>query len=166
MISAVDRWGRYLIVPPEGGEPVAHTRATTWASTLDDRYAFEKWGRRSVALGLARRPDLLASVAAAKYDDRDTLDGLCERALEAGGSSTKATLGQALHKFAKRIDNGEDVDVPDPWRAVLDVCTEALLRAGITVDLVEQVCVCPVLTVEELPQSRAVVQVHPRSRVR
>ena len=142
-----DRYGRYLIVPPDGGKPVPYTRATTWASTLDDRYALERWSCRTVALGLARRPDLLASVAAAKDDDRDTLDTLCERALEAGGSSTSATLGQALHRFAERIDNGEDVKVPDPWREDLDVYTEALSQAGITVDLVERVCVCPQLIV-------------------
>ena len=90
-----DRYGRYLIVPAGGGKPVPHTRATTWASTCDNRYALEKWSRRTVALGLARRPDLLASVAAANDDDRTTLDALCERALEAGGSSTSAWLTPA-----------------------------------------------------------------------
>ena len=53
--------------------------------------------RRTLALGLTRRRDLAAAVAAAKDDDQDTLDDLCERALEAGGSSTAApTLGKAL----------------------------------------------------------------------
>ena len=71
-----DQWKRYLIVPQKGGAPVPHTRATTWASTLDDRYGLERWSRRTVALGLARRPDLVAQVAATRDNRHDTLDGL------------------------------------------------------------------------------------------
>jgi hypothetical protein len=52
---AFDRLDRYLIIPEGGGAPVAHTRATTWASTLDDRYGLERWSRRTVAPGRPRR---------------------------------------------------------------------------------------------------------------
>lgn len=31
-----DRWGRYLVVPPDGGKPVGYTRATTVAKALDE----------------------------------------------------------------------------------------------------------------------------------
>ena len=142
-----DQWKRYLIVPQKGGAPVPHTRATTWASTLDDRYGLERWSRRTVALGLARRPDLVAQVAAARDDERDTLDGLCEAALEAGGSSTSANLGTALHRFAERVDLGEDVAMPEAWAADIGAYRHALTDAGITVEAVEGTCVIDALTI-------------------
>ena len=55
-----DRYGRYLIPPADGGKPVAHTRATTWASTNDDQHNLTRWKLRTAALGLSRRSDLLA----------------------------------------------------------------------------------------------------------
>ena len=97
---------------------------------------------------MAQRPDLSAAVAAATDDDKAVLDALCEQALEAGGSSTSATLGTALHKFAERVDGGEDVSiVPAAWRDDIAAYTEALASAGINVVLIEQVCVCPELEV-------------------
>jgi hypothetical protein len=140
-MASLDRYGRYLIVPSEGGESVPHTRATTWASTLEDRFALERWGRRTMALGLARRPDLVASVAAAKDDDRRRLDRLCEDALEAGGSSRGANIGSALHEFCARIDGGEDVDVPAPWDADIRAYRKVLDEAGFEVELVERTVV-------------------------
>jgi hypothetical protein len=145
----IDRWGRYLIVPQGGSAPVAHTRATTLAATLDDRYALERWSRRMLAQGLVKRPDLLAAVAACDVTERDELDRFCDQALEAGGSSTSATLGSALHKFCERVDRGElDLaDVPDPWRADVTAYRCSLEQAGFEVEFIERTCVVPELTV-------------------
>ncbi len=99
VVAHFDRWGRYLIVPAAGGAPNAHTRVTTWASTLDDRYGLEQWSRRTVALGLARRPDLLAQAAVAQADESDTLNGLCEAALEAGGLRPRRTSAPRWTSF-------------------------------------------------------------------
>ena len=52
-----DRWGRPLIVPPDGGKAVPYTRCTTIADTLDERRALEAWMQRQVAVGLAMRPE-------------------------------------------------------------------------------------------------------------
>jgi PD-(D/E)XK nuclease superfamily len=147
MASAVDQWGRYLITPPEGGKAVPHTRATTWAKTLDDQHGLSLWRQRTTALGLAQRSDLLALVAAAKDDDSNALDEVCESALQAAQGSAGANLGSALHSFTERIDRGEMVEVPEPWRGDIDAYTEALHQAGIKVEAIEQVCVCRELTV-------------------
>jgi hypothetical protein len=147
MAPRFDHQGHYLVVPPGGGEPVPHTRATTHASTNDDRYGLEKWGKRTVALGLARRPDLLAGVAAARDDDRSRLDALCDDALEAGGSSTGRNIGQALHEFCERVDLGEDVKVPETWKADIEAYRAVLAEGGFEIEAVEKTVVVPELTV-------------------
>jgi len=108
-----DRWGRYLVVQPEGGKPVGYSRATTVAKALDDTSALMNWGKRMVALGLVARPDILAMVAATDKDDRKTLDGHCERAAEAGGATARRDLGTAIHKLVERKIADPSWDVPD-----------------------------------------------------
>jgi hypothetical protein len=152
---AFDLYGRYLIVPEGGGDPVAHTRATTWAATLDDRYSLEKWGQRMVAIGLSRRPDLLAQVAATPDEDKTRIDSIVVDAVEAGGSSTGRNIGDALHQFTQRVDLGEmDVSaVPEPWRKDVEAYRAAMDEARFVVEtfmvlkLVEKTCVVPELTV-------------------
>jgi hypothetical protein len=144
-----DQWGRYLIVPADGGKPVAHTRATTHAATLDDRFALEKWSQRMVAIGLSRRADLLAGVAAARDDDKTRIDSLVVDAIEAAEASAGRNIGQALHEFTERLDLGELAleRVPEPWLADITAYSEAMQAAHLTVELVESTVVVPDLTV-------------------
>ena len=92
-----DRWGRYQVLPVGGNKPVGYTRATTIAKTLDDTTNLGAWGKRMTAIGLAARPDLLALVQGA--EDNRALNGICERAAEAGGSTVRRDLGTAIHSF-------------------------------------------------------------------
>jgi PD-(D/E)XK nuclease superfamily len=145
---AFDRWGRYTIVPPEGGKAVPHTRATTLARTLDDEFGLTKWRQRMVGVGVAKRPDLLAQIAACQPDETSRLDALCRDAVEAAGASSSANLGQALHSFAQRVDEGEDLSiVPDAWRPDVVAYRAAMEEAGFVVELVERVCVVPSLKI-------------------
>jgi hypothetical protein len=144
-----DRYGRYLIVPEGGGDPIPHTRATTHAATLDDRYSLEKWGQRMVAIGLSRRPDLLAKVAATPDDEKTRIDSIVVDAVEAGGSSTGRNVGEALHQFTQRVDLGEMElsAVPEPWRKDVEAYRKAMDEAGFAVELVEKTCIVPTLTI-------------------
>lgn len=105
-----DRWGRPLIEPPDGGKPVAYTRVSTLAKSLDKQEALTKWKQRMTAIGMSQRPDLLALVQATREDDRKTLDDACEQALAAARSQAAANTGTALHAFCERIDEGVPVD--------------------------------------------------------
>jgi hypothetical protein len=91
-----DRWGRPLITPAGGGKPVAYTRATTLAKTLEDEASLANWKMRQVAVGLARRPDLVA--LASTTDDKRRLDDITQQALDAAASSARANVGLA-HRF-------------------------------------------------------------------
>lgn len=101
-----DRWGRPLIEPADGGKPVAYTRVSTLAKSLDKQEALTKWKQRMTAIGVSQRPDLLALVQATREDDRKTLDDACEQALAAARSGAAANTGTALHSFTERIDEG------------------------------------------------------------
>ena len=123
----------------------AWTRATTVASTLADRYGLEKWAQRNTVLGLGLRQDLYAQAASCTADDRQELERIVEAAQEAAKASSGANLGTALHRWTERIDRGEDVDIPDPWRPDLDAYTSTLQHHSVTVldGWVERVVIVP-----------------------
>lgn len=126
-----DRWGRPMIHPKPGAKPVAYTRATTVAGTLDDQFGLTRWKQRMTALGIVARRDLLTALAATSTDDKKALDALCEQAMEAAGASAAATTGTALHAFTERIDRGLDLGhVPAEYEADLDAYQDTARRAG------------------------------------
>lgn len=128
-----DRWGRPLIIPPDGGKPVGYTRATTVAKTLDDEGSLIKWAQRMTAAGLARRPDLLALVAS-KLDEtgdipeqhKNAVQQLCDEAKEHGGGSRAANLGTALHALTEQIDLGQKPYIGSDMQADIDAYRQAV----------------------------------------
>ena len=125
-----DRWGRPLIVPPEGGKPVGYTRVSTLAKALDDKSALTKWKQRQVVVGMAARPDLAAVAGACKGDDRK-LDEIVETAMTVAESERAANIGTALHALSEQVDAGVDIDtLPEQFRPDLRAYREAL--TGVT----------------------------------
>lgn len=121
-----DRYGRPLVIPPDGGKPVPYTRATTLAGTLDDLYGLMGWKQRQTALGLADRPDLQLAVTAHRNDKRE-LNRICEQALEAAASSASATTGTALHSLTELVDAGQDLPtLPADAAADLEAYRQAM----------------------------------------
>lgn len=124
-----DRWGRPLIIPPEGGEPVGYTRVSTLAKGLDDLNGLMKWKARKVAEGMVRRPDLLTRVAGAiangdpdnDWPTKKALNTICDEATEAAGASRGASSGTGFHALTEAIDRGlEPLFVPESDRPRLD----------------------------------------------
>jgi hypothetical protein len=109
------------------------TRATTIASTLEDRYGLERWAKRNVVLGIAARPDLYALAASAKPEDKDLLHSIIDDAEEAAKALSGSNLGSALHRITARIDTGEELDVPAAWRPDVDAYCQTLADAHIKI---------------------------------
>jgi Zinc knuckle len=123
-----DRWGRPLIVPPEGGQAVPYVRATTYAGTLDDTHGLTGWKCRMTALGLVDRQDLRIATAAHR-DDKKELDAIVEQAQEAAGSSAAATMGTAVHKVTELIDLGKPTGtIPDEIVADVEAYQKATAK--------------------------------------
>ena len=119
-----DNFGRPLIIPPGGGEPVAYRRCTTFIDVLADRSNLERWKQRQTAIGLSRRNDLLLRVATAGKDNK-TLDKVCEWALQAAGSDASANIGTAIHTLTEQIDRGETPEIPEAWAKDLQAYIQA-----------------------------------------
>lgn len=124
-----DRWGRPLITPPEGGDPVAYQRVTTFVGCLEDTYHLGLWQKRMVALGMSKRRDLVLAATAItdpKHPgQKRELNKIAEAALEAAQGSAAATTGTALHSFTERIDLGEELGyVPEEYEADLTAYRE------------------------------------------
>jgi hypothetical protein len=141
-----DRWSRPLVVPPNGGKPVAYTRVTTFAGAVEDMFGLGQWQQRMVALGLAKRADLLLAVSA-HSEDRDELNRITDQAKEAAAASAAATTGTALHKLAERYDRGELklADVPESHRA--DLAAYVTAMAPLTIHGIEKFVVVDELKV-------------------
>lgn len=110
-----DRYGRPLVKPPKGGKPIAYTRATTIANSLDDPSALTAWKMRMAAIGLTIRSDLLLAINASQ-DDKMAINKYIEDAMEIAGASRAATIGTALHAFTEKLDLGQELGpIPDEW---------------------------------------------------
>lgn len=125
-----DRWGRPLIVPPAGGEPVAYTRVSTLAKALDDTSNLTAWKLRKAAEGFVRRPDLITRLAGALANGNPDTDKaskaefnrVCREATEAASASSGASSGTGLHALTEAIDRGE-------WPEFVPAADEPRLRA-------------------------------------
>lgn len=133
-----DRWGRPLIVPPDGGEPIAYTRVSSLAKALDDLNNLMAWKQRKTAEGLLRRPDLLTRLSGALANgDPDTdwptkraLNDVCREAMEAASASKGASAGTGFHSLTEAIDRGNEPPfVPEADKPRLDAYRAA--TAGI-----------------------------------
>jgi hypothetical protein len=130
-----DQWGRPLIIPLGGGDPVPYTRASTLAKALDDQSNLMAWKQRKTAEGLVRRPDLVTRVAGALANgDPDThwptkkvLNAICREATEAAGASSGASSGTGLHALTEAIDSGREPEfVPEHARPRLEAYRKAM----------------------------------------
>ena len=127
-----DRWGRYLVLPPDGGTPVGYTRATTIAKALEDQSSLINWRSRMTAIGLAQRPDLLALVGTAA-NDKKKLDELCDRAAEHGGATARRDLGTALHAMFEQSIVDPDYHAPAEYADDIAAIHQALADAGLSI---------------------------------
>jgi len=151
-----DHYGRYVLPHPETATEQSWTRATTLAKAISDDWALKAWEGRMVASGLARRPDLIALAAATPIpvrgqdgytEGKRTLNEIVGRAKEAAKSSAGANIGSALHAATASLDRGEEVTLPEPYQADLEIYRQTLWDQRIDVLEIEQIVVLPSLGV-------------------
>lgn len=142
-----DRWGRYLVRPPDDTKPVGYTRATTVAKVLDDGGGLMPWKAAMAMTGMMRRTGLRGRFEALLSAHPDTgpwyggddakkaVKTLVEECAEAGGSSDRADIGTALHAIVEQINRGEQPSISqDSTRADIAAYQATLARYGITFD--------------------------------
>lgn len=139
-----DQYKRYRLPDPGTGQAKGYTRATTFAKSIADTYALNRYGERMAIKGISMRPDLLAAVAATPLEEKEKLNKLAERAKEAAGAKAGANLGTALHTFTEQYDRGEPVTAPAPWDRDVAAYAAGMTNAGITIEpgMIEQTVLC------------------------
>lgn len=136
-----DRWGRYLISSPDGKQR-GYTRVTTISSTTDDTNALKQWANRMVVTGLVNRSDLLAQ-ASTKLEDKGALNKICDEAITAGGGSSRANLGTALHSITEQVDLGNSPAILPGLQADVKAYVAELKRCNVKIlkDYIESVVI-------------------------
>lgn len=125
-----DRWGRPLVVPPDGSKAIPYTRVTTFIDVLEEKRALTQWLQRQVAIGLTERPDLLIA-ASAHRDDKTELNKITEEAIEAAKGRAAATTGTAIHALTEQSDRGLKLPpLPGDAQRDLDAYRRATARLG------------------------------------
>jgi hypothetical protein len=127
-----DRYHRYLLnADGKGDKP--YTRATTLAKTTDSGDGLLYWKTKLTAIGMVRRPDLLARASVTPMDDKSGWSEILTQALAAGGSQEKANKGTAYHTFHENVENLSDDEyaaVPFELRATYAKDRAELDRLG------------------------------------
>lgn len=155
-----DRYGRYLVVPPNGGKPTGYTRVTTVAKALDDGAGLLAWGACATIVGAhrmrglqARWQALLAASPDPWYDSPESkaeAKKLVEECKVAGGSADRADLGTALHTMVEQHLYGNQMPLlDDTTRADINAFDAAITAAGIRfdTDMLEQMVVLDALKI-------------------
>lgn len=117
---------------------------TTIAKIPDNTYTLEQWGKRMVAIGMARDGSLVER-AAAHHDDRDKMEQIVNDAMRAAKTSEKADHGTAIHRIAERVDLGEELIETELSKKIAAAWPKAIDLAGFTIlpEYVERIVVYP-----------------------
>jgi hypothetical protein len=94
-----------LIVPPDGGKPIAYTRASSFGDVLDDRSNIEKWKIRHVIKGLVNNAKLFMQASATPIENKSDLNKIAEQAMEEAGASRASDTGTLLHSLTEQVDS-------------------------------------------------------------
>ncbi|MGW3336224.1 hypothetical protein ACWDCL_01920 [Streptomyces sp. NPDC001009] len=143
-----DGWDRPLVIPPQGGKPMALTRTTTFIDCLEDKSALSDWKSRSTLIGAARRPELLNVVTQLDPEDPDDkrrLNRLAEQAQEIAGANVKREKGTHLHTLSEYVDRGEPLPAGTADRDQLDMAAYMGATIPFDVKAVEQFVAVPEL---------------------
>ncbi|MFJ3974904.1 hypothetical protein [Streptomyces sp. NPDC090021] len=143
-----DGWDRPLVIPKQGGKPVALTRTTTFIDCLEDKTALSDWKSRMTLAGAAKRPDLLDAVRQLDPNEREDirrLNQLAAQAAEIAGANVKREKGTHLHKLSEYVDAG--CPLPAGTSAVdqRDMSAYLMETADFTVRAVERFVAVPEL---------------------
>jgi hypothetical protein len=143
-----DGWDRPLVVPKQGGRPVALTRTTTFIDCIEDKSAISDWKSRMTLVGAAKRPSILDVVRQLDPDDPDgkrRLNALAEQAQDISGANRKREKGTHLHALSEYVDRGEPLPAGTAAKDVLDMAAYMAATVDFEVKAVEKFVVVPEL---------------------
>lgn len=141
-LSYKDKGHQYWL--KNGAKKVRCKSITALAKIPDEPKFLHLWELRMLAVGLAKSPTLLESVAA-HHDDKNKLNDLVEQALVLSGARDRAEHGTMTHRVAERADKGEVIVETEMGKKIRENWEDALARYKLTVvpELTERIVVYP-----------------------
>lgn len=142
-----DRYGRYLIPGPDGGDPKAHTRMTTFIKTLDGGGdGLKLWYARYAVKGVTSDKARLGRVSTwdadpANAETKKEFNRLLDEATTAAGINSKRDQGSALHDATELVDADADYEAPEHMVRPLANYVELVGRYGLRWLASEQIVV-------------------------
>jgi hypothetical protein len=129
-----DRWGRPLIIPPDGGKAVPYKRPSSFGDRIEDKFQIQQWEKRCLVVGMSHTPSLVAETVAIEAnpkawtkDDKSKLNDIADRAKVAARANEAADIGTALHRITERYDLGHDMGkLPEPFASDLAAYIEGM----------------------------------------
>lgn len=125
-----------------GGKRKLYKRSSSSGKILDDESGLERWKKRTIILGAARKPDLMAETSTLAIEqDGKRLDEIVEECITAAKGDERRNLGSAIHAMLDHVDLDHDW-VPAPqFQAMVDAYTDTLEAWGLVPVDVEINCV-------------------------
>lgn len=142
------RRGRYYLPNPDTGNTLSLARVTNFVKNADNDHFLKLWIQRNILKGVAilsqTRPNLMAELAQASVKaDKDRLNNIVTKAIDAADAYAMADEGTALHTSTELIDYaGGDLNrAPERHRDRMRQYLDALTVNGLTVlpDMIERV---------------------------
>lgn len=99
-----DDSGRPLIIPVDGGEPVAYSRCTSYISAVEDDYGIQQWKRNLAIDGILAADELRHQWAVADWHGKAAI---AQTAFVKAGGEVKADRGTRMHTLTDHLDKGE-----------------------------------------------------------
>jgi hypothetical protein len=139
----IGRWKSPQVVMPNGKRST-YGRFSNAGKILDDESNLTDWKLRTVIVGAAFRPELMAQVSTLDpKSDKNELRDISEECLTAGKGRERTVKGVAIHAMFDHIDMGDDWEPAPQWAALCMAYVDALGLWGLQAfpDEVEINCV-------------------------
>jgi hypothetical protein len=131
-----------LVLDPDTGKMVRRRRSSSAGKVLDDESNLTDWKLRTVLVGAAQLPEVLAAVSVLDPDqDKKAIRDHVEECLQAGKGNRRKVQGQAVHAMFDHVDLEHDWQPAPQFRAAVQAYVDMRDAYGLVPEDVEVPCV-------------------------
>lgn len=132
-----------MVLDPDSGKMVRKRRSSSAGKVLDDESNLTDWKLRTVLVGAAQLPEVLAMVSVLDPEqDKKAIRDHVEECLQAGKGNARKVQGSAIHAMFDHVDLDHDWEPAPQFRAAVQAYVDLLDIYGLVPVDVEVQCVC------------------------
>jgi len=131
-----------LVKDPETGKMVRRRRSSSVGKVLDDESNLTDWKLRTVLVGAAQLPEVLAVISTLDPErDKKVIRDYVEECVQAGKGNKRRVQGQAVHSMFDHVDLEHDWEPAPQFKAAVQAYVDMLELYGLEPVDVEVQCV-------------------------